>query len=749
MRHRLAFVFVTFSVLAAGQAMAATPVTQTDLGTLGGGFSRVSAINAGGTVVGTSSLTGGGAARAFAWTPAGGMVNLGSLGGSLSDAYGVNDLGQVVGESRLAGHSDSADLHAFSWTAAGGMVDLGVPAGDSTSDALGVNANGQVIGNSLTTGCGTCAYHAWVWTPAGGQVVIGSLGGRVSQPEAENDGGQVVGVAELPSGDFHSFSWTSAGGTVDMGTLGGNYTFVRGINAGGMAVGDSTTSDGDASTFVWSAATGMVDVGCLASDACNSSGYAINDDGAVVGSSVADVPTGFEIHAYIWTASGGMVDLGTLGGDSSFATDVNASGQVSGTSNTTPGGDPHAFLWTRTDGMIDLGPMSDNANGLSLNDAGTVIGNTNGTDGQTRATTWALTVGEHPAITSAASTSAGMRAPFDFHVTTSGSPSPSLSESGALPTGVTFSDNRDGTGELAGAAAAGTAGVYPITLSASNGFGGPASQSFTLTVTAATSAPAITSVSADTETFGVAFSFPITTSGYPVPTLKKTGNLPAGVTYTDNGDGTGTVSGTPAKAAIGAYAITLTAKSSAGTLTQTFTLTITKAPSIKKIPTTTGRTGASLLLSVTAAGFTVPSLSADGLPSGLNLVDHGDGTAAISGTPAADSGGSYAVTVTATNGLGSATQSFTLKINDAPEITSTSSTAATIGSAFSFQVTATGFPVPKLTKAGTLPKGIAFNAASGSFSGTPKANTAGSYPITITAKNSTGTTSQSFTLVVH
>jgi hypothetical protein len=45
---------------------------------------------------------------------------------------------------------------------------------------------------------------------------------------------------------------------------------------------------------------------------------------------------------------------------------------------------------------------------------------------------------------------------------------------------------------MAGTAAAGTAGSYPITITASNGVGSPASQSFTLTVTTAASAPAIT-----------------------------------------------------------------------------------------------------------------------------------------------------------------------------------------------------------------------------------------------------------------
>jgi hypothetical protein len=360
-----------------------------------------------------------------------------------------------------------------------------------------------------------------------------------------------------------------------------------------------------------------------------------------------------------------------------------------------------------------------------------------------------LTVDEAPSITSPASTTVGMRAPFDFTVTTTGIPTAAITESGALPSGVTFTDNGDGTASLAGTAAAGTAGSYPITITASNGAGSPASQSFTLTVSSAASAPAITSDPADTETFGVPFSFTVTTTGYPAPKITKSGALPSGVTFADNGDGTATISGTPAKSAVGAYTLTLTAKSSAGTVTQTFTLTITKAPVIKKIPTTTAHVGVALNLAITASGYTTPAITESGaLPSGLSFTDNGNGTATITGTPAAGSGGSYPITITATNQLGTTSQTFTLNVDEAPAITSADTAAAVTGSAFSFQVTTTGFPAPKITKAGSLPKGVSFKAATGTFTGTPKAGTSGSYPIAITATNSSGTTTQNFTLTV-
>ncbi|MGH8399250.1 MAG: putative Ig domain-containing protein [Gammaproteobacteria bacterium] len=79
----------------------------------------------------------------------------------------------------------------------------------------------------------------------------------------------------------------------------------------------------------------------------------------------------------------------------------------------------------------------------------------------------------------------------DLTVTTTGNPTPSITESGALPSGISFVDNGDGTANFNGQAATGTSGTYPVTITASNGVGSNTTQSFTLTITTATSAPAM------------------------------------------------------------------------------------------------------------------------------------------------------------------------------------------------------------------------------------------------------------------
>jgi hypothetical protein len=86
--------------------------------------------------------------------------------------------------------------------------------------------------------------------------------------------------------------------------------------------------------------------------------------------------------------------------------------------------------------------------------------------------------GVAPVITSANAAVFTIGTPGVFQATASGTPAPSLSLSGALPSGVGFTPS---TGRLAGSALPGSAGVFPLALSASNA-SGTTTQNFTLTV---------------------------------------------------------------------------------------------------------------------------------------------------------------------------------------------------------------------------------------------------------------------------
>jgi hypothetical protein len=87
---------------------------------------------------------------------------------------------------------------------------------------------------------------------------------------------------------------------------------------------------------------------------------------------------------------------------------------------------------------------------------------------------------------------------------------------------------------------------------------------------------AITSPDSATETAGDFFSFAVTTEGTPIPSLVKTGGLPKGVKFVNNGNGTATISGTPKKP--GVHHLTIRATfgkdMTKHVVTQTFTLTV-------------------------------------------------------------------------------------------------------------------------------------------------------------------------------
>jgi PKD repeat protein len=132
----------------------------------------------------------------------------------------------------------------------------------------------------------------------------------------------------------------------------------------------------------------------------------------------------------------------------------------------------------------------------------------------------------------------------------------------------------------------------------------------------------------------------------------------------------------------------------------------------------------------------------------VTWVDNGNGTATLAGTPGVDQGGVYKLTITATNSGGTATQAFTLTVDQAPAITSAATAAATHGKPYAFTFTSIGYPAASVTHTGTVAGLTYTNNGNGTatLTGTPK--TAGTYVLTITAKNAIGSTTQTFTLTV-
>ncbi|MGA9529095.1 MAG: choice-of-anchor D domain-containing protein, partial [Terriglobales bacterium] len=111
-----------------------------------------------------------------------------------------------------------------------------------------------------------------------------------------------------------------------------------------------------------------------------------------------------------------------------------------------------------------------------------------------------------------------------------------------------------------------------LTLASNALNGAPTTQAITLSCLAGGSAPTITSPNSVTFAGNAPNTFTVTTMGSPIPALAETGTLPAGVTFVDNGNGTGTLSGTPTTG--GTFPIAVTATNVLSQTTQSFTLNV-------------------------------------------------------------------------------------------------------------------------------------------------------------------------------
>ncbi|MGC2163926.1 MAG: SBBP repeat-containing protein [Silvibacterium sp.] len=252
---------------------------------------------------------------------------------------------------------------------------------------------------------------------------------------------------------------------------------------------------------------------------------------------------------------------------------------------------------------------------------------------------------------------------------TGGTGTLTLSESGTLPAGVTFTN-----GALSGTPAASATGTYTFSITASDTFGDQATlQGYTLTIQAASAYPAFvtdneTITVTDTETFAdVADSEPITvtdtdtvraytpilitpsaasfnassgtgyvgqsygpvqftaTGGTGTLTLSETGALPSGLTFNN-----GALSGTLSPSSTGAYTFSITATDADGdqTTQQGYTLTIAAvSPSFKiganpdALTIIQGQTGETTITATPTGGYIGSlALSCSNLPANTKCV---------------------------------------------------------------------------------------------------------------------------------
>ncbi|HEX3795579.1 MAG TPA: putative Ig domain-containing protein [Acidimicrobiales bacterium] len=315
--------------------------------------------------------------------------------------------------------------------------------------------------------------------------------------------------------------------------------------------------------------------------------------------------------------------------------------------------------------------------------------------------------------------------------TSTGTPTAHLSESGALPSGVTFTDNGDGTATLAGTPAAGSTGTYAITVTAANGSLPNASTSFTLTVD---QAAALAGPTSDTFTVNSPGSDVFVATGTPTPSVSEAGPLPSGVTFVDNGTGTGTLAGTPAAGSQGTYPLVITAHNGEGAdAVINFTLTVLPPVTITTTTLPNGTVGVAYATTqLVATNGKTPytwSLSSGALPAGLTLSSAG----VISGKPTGPA----------------ATTTFVVKVTDSanPSGTATQSLSITIGKgATTLTVSPLLLNPPLFITLNTAMATLTGGAPAAGIAGQTIVFTAGSTTVCTSVTNASGLATCNFTL---
>jgi probable HAF family extracellular repeat protein len=295
------------------------------------------------------------------------VTDLGTLGGTFSRAFGINNTGSVVGYSTLIENSPFRPLHAFLWRK-GVMTDLSTLAPTDTlafSAAYSINDNDEAVGLSETSTpdsqntCGDSLVCLPVLWRDGVITALPTLGGTDGQASAINNRGQVVGIAQTDKIDkmcqtpvLKPTVWE--GGQARAlptapfrdGIVGGA-PGPAGNNNNGQVVGIITTCDGSSSRAVLWEKHKVIEMGTIKGSSTPAP-IAINTKAQATGTYTTNAGIN---RAFVWQ-DGVFTDLGTLHGNiSAEGGSINDRGQIVGQTCSTTS--CTVFLW-QNGVMIDL-----------------------------------------------------------------------------------------------------------------------------------------------------------------------------------------------------------------------------------------------------------------------------------------------------------------------------------------------------------------------------------------------------------
>jgi hypothetical protein len=232
-----------------------------------------------------------------------------------------------------------------------------------------------------------------------------------------------------------------------------------------------------------------------------------------------------------------------------------------------------------------------------------------------------------------------------------------LTLSGAdLPTGATFTDNDDGTGEFRWTPTYDQAANFTVTLMVTDA-GSPAesdAQTFTISVGDVNRPPVLATIGNRSTDMGVQLNIPMTAADPDGDAVSlSAANLPEGARFDEMGVGTAEFIWTPSADQTGNHAVTFTA-TDLGSPTAVDSEEITITVGVVNRPPELGAIGNRMVDAGSALDIIVTASDPDGdaltfaadVPDGATFVDLGDGTAEFSWTPTSNQVGHHSVRYT-------------------------------------------------------------------------------------------------------
>ena len=226
-----------------------------------------------------------------------------ALGGnSTGIVYGINSHGAIVGVLNLNNYGYNYDLPAYWSSPTAQPVILKLFAGDVAGMAIGINDSGQIVAAGYDG-----YYHHVIY---------------YSSPAADPVALSTVGVVY----DAYQHAEGFPLGINNHGEIIGDYFYSTGTSANSTYINNG---------YAWTSPTAAPIALALPSGDTNSQPQALNDSGAIVGTSAPDYYSNL-FHAVLWTSpSAQPTQLAEYNGQPiTAATDINASGAIVGCTGT-------------------------------------------------------------------------------------------------------------------------------------------------------------------------------------------------------------------------------------------------------------------------------------------------------------------------------------------------------------------------------------------------------------------------------